>query len=60
MSGYMSGSGRKKKILERNFSMGHFGKCQVTKREKCFLFAVTSLYSTVKSIDKEDKPEVPK
>lgn len=27
-----------KKILKRNFSMGHFGKWQVTKWEKCFLF----------------------
>lgn len=35
---------KKKKILKRNFSMGHFGKCKVIIREKCFVWAVTSLY----------------
>ena len=51
MSGYTSGfglRGKKKKILKRNFSMGHFGKCKVIIREKCFVWAVTSLYWTQK------------
>lgn len=49
MSGYTSGFGLEgeKKILKRNFSMGHFGKCKVIIREKmfcvgCYIFVLNT------------------